>query len=145
MKSATTIDTVKIPHGTPAWFDMVGTFMMDAAAQAKLTPDVNISLVEHYIDGAKLDKGLIQGLRFEIIGGRPSFRPGARDGEQGDITIKVSLAASHTLNTLYGDDPRFLAAFASLLADGEFELVGDLARLGPWFSNVHDKIVDRTL
>lgn len=109
-----------------------------------LLMDVNVSLVERYTDGIELDNGLVQGLRFEITGGRPSFRPGSRRDEQGDVTVEVTTAASRTLNTLYGADARFSAALANLRANGEFKVDGDLEPLGDWFLAVHDRIVDRT-
>lgn len=135
---------VKQPHGTVEWFNMVGTVLMDAARQAELPPNWNVSLVERYTDGIELSPGLYPGLRFDIVGGKPSFRLGARLGERGDITVDVTRAASYTLNTLRGDDPLFHAAFAHLQATGEFQMEGDLSRLGSWFGAAHDRIVDKT-
>lgn len=123
---------------------MVGTVLEDAATHARLPPDFNVCMVERYTDGIELSPGLLQGLRFEIIGGKPSFRLGAGRDERGDITIEVTKAASHTLNTLRGADPDFRAALADLQANGELKVDGDLSRLGSWFSVVHDRIVDRT-
>lgn len=62
---------------------------MDAATRAGLAPDVDISLVELYTDGATLDDVLVQGLRFEIVKGKPSFRSGARRDERADVTDPV--------------------------------------------------------
>lgn len=135
---------MKLPHGTTEWFNMVGTVLMDAARQAELLPHQNVCLVERYTDGIELSPGLFQGLRFEIVGGKPSFRLGAQFDERGDVTVDVTKAASYTLNTLRGDDPLFHAAFADLQANGDFKVDGDLSRLGSWFSVVHDRIVDKT-
>ena len=134
----------KIPHATTAWFAMVGRVMEQAALHAGLPPDLNVSLVERYTDGSEAGPGLMQGLRFEIIGGRPTFRQGVRHGERGDITVEVTTSASRRLNTLYGADPAFSAAFAELQASGELKVDGDLSALGSWFETVHDGIVDRT-
>nr|WP_314547545.1 hypothetical protein [uncultured Massilia sp.] len=135
---------MKIPHGTPAWFAMVGTAMVDAARQAALPPDLHVSLVERYTDGIEVAPGLLQGLRFDIAGGQPSFRIGAGPDERGDVTIAVTAAASRALNTMPGADPRFAALFADLQACGVLTIDGDLARLGAWFGAVHDRIVERT-
>jgi hypothetical protein len=143
-REKTMIQQMKVRHGTPAWFDMVGAVMRDAATAAGLPSDFSVSLVERYSDGIELSPGLFQGLRFEIVNGAPSFRHGARLDEHGDVTVTVSMAGSLTLNTLYGDDPRFPAAFARLRASGELTVDGDLSRLGSWFDGVHDRIVDRT-
>ncbi|MYM75012.1 hypothetical protein GTP56_22845 [Duganella sp. FT134W] len=131
-------------HGRARWFEMVGEVLLDAATQANLPPDLNIRLVERYIDGTELSPGLVQGLRFDIVNGKPAFQLGARPDERGDITVEVTKAASYTLNTLRSEDPRFHAAFTNLLAAGELKIDGDLSQLGSWFSVVHDRIVDHT-
>lgn len=141
--SATTAE-LRVAHGTPAWFAMVGQVMTAAASQAALPPDLDVCLVERYTDGAELAPGLLPGLRFEIRAGRPSFRAGALPGERGDVTLEVTTAASRTLNPLYGADAAFTAAFSAFLADGQLKIEGDLAALGDWFSGVHDCIVERT-
>jgi hypothetical protein len=133
-----------VAHGTPAWFAMVGEVLTEAAIRAALPPGLNVCLVERYTDGAELAPGLLPGVRFEIRAGRPSFRAGALPGERGDITLEVTTAASRTLNTLYGADAAFTAAFSAFLADGQLKIEGDLAALGDWFSGVHDRIVERT-
>ena len=135
---------MKIPHGTTAWFEMVGSVMVDAATQAALPSGANISLVERYTDGVDLGTGMAPGLRFEIVDGKPSFRLGARAHERADITVEVTAAASRRLNTLYGDDPRFHAALADLQRTGQLKIDGDLAGLGDWYDTVHDQIVHRT-
>lgn len=50
----------KIPHGTPAWFDMVGSLLIAAASRAGLAPTLNVSLVERYSDGALMGDGLVR-------------------------------------------------------------------------------------
>lgn len=134
----------RLRHGTAAWFHMAGTLMCEAAARAGLPPDLDVSLLERYTDGVELSAGLLQGLRFDLKGGQPSFRVGAGADERGDITVEVTAAASHELNTLYGADPRFEAALARLKNSGDMRVQGDLSRLGDWFGAVHDPIVDRT-
>jgi hypothetical protein len=139
---------MRIPHGTTAWFDMVGALMVDAARRAALPDDFNISLLERFTDG--VDKGAGQaagqmaGMRFDVVNGAPSFWTGVGPDEQADITIEVTLAASRELNTLPGADPRFTAALAKLQSNGQLKINGDLAGLGQWFAAVHDRIVDRT-
>lgn len=135
---------LKVPHGTTNWFAMVGKVMMEAAGQATLAPDLHICLLERYTDGVEISPGLVSGLRFEIIGGKPRFSLGARADEKGDITVEVTTAASRTLNTLYAADPLFQAALVELHGNGQLRIEGDMARLGDWFSVVHDRIVDRT-
>jgi hypothetical protein len=135
---------MKIAHGTSAWFDMVGTVLMDAAMEAELLPTYNVCLVERYIDGIEVGPGLVQGLRFEIVGGKPFFRLGARHDEWGDVTVDVTKAASYTLNTLRSADPRFRAAFDELQGNDELKVEGDLSLLDRWFGVVHDRIVGRT-
>ena len=137
-------EDAKLAHGTAAWFRMVGNVMRDAALQANLPPDTRVSLVERYTDGIELAPGLVQGLRFEIADGRPAFRVGARPDELADIVIEVTKAASHRLNTLYGADPAFQAAFAGFQRSGALKVTGALSELGDWFGAVHDRIVDRT-
>lgn len=137
-------EDAKLAHGTADWFRMVGSTMRDAALQAGLPPDTGVSLIERYTDGVELAPGLVQGLRFEIADGRAAFRVGARPDESADIVIEVTKAASHRLNTLYGADPAFQAAFTGFQRSGALKVTGALSRLGDWFGAVHDRIVDRT-
>lgn len=134
----------RIAHGSGAWFDMVGRLMCEAAQAAGLPADLDLSLVERYTDGQPLAPDLVQGIRFDIRAGLPSYRVGAGRDERGDITVEISAAASRALNTLYGADPRFASELERLRHGGEFHIDGDLARLGAWFDAVHDRIVDRT-
>ena len=60
----------KVRQGTAAWFEMVGTLMRDAASQASLPRDLNVSLVERYTDGVELFAGLVQGIRLDMRGGK---------------------------------------------------------------------------
>lgn len=135
---------IRLAHGTTDWFDMVGAQLCEAAARAGLPPDLRVSLVERYTDGAALSAGLVQGLRFDIAGGTASFRVGARPGERAAITVDITAAASHVLNTLHGADPAFHGALARFQGSGEMRVDGDLAQLGAWFGAVHDRIVERT-
>lgn len=136
--------SARLPHGSAAWFAMAGSLMVEAASRARLAPDCNVSLVERYIDGVALSDGLVQGLRFDIDGGTPSFRVGAGPDETADIVVEVTAAASRELNSLYADDPRYAAAADRLRREGALRIHGDLARLGDWFPAVHDPIVDHT-
>ncbi|NML87579.1 hypothetical protein HHL26_00650 [Sphingobium sp. TB-6] len=136
---------VKLPHGTPAWFEMVGGHMREAAAGAGLPPDLTISVVERYIDGVALADGLVQGLRFDIVSGKPTFRAGVGLDEQADILIEITSSAAHRLNTLYSADPAYHEAIGTYLGSGEMRVQGDPSQLGDWLGTVHDPIVDRTL
>ena len=55
--------------------------MSEAASHLERPSELNSSLVERYTAGIELSEHLIQGIRFEILGGRPSFRAGARPYE----------------------------------------------------------------
>ena len=131
-------------HGSAEWFRMVGALMCEAAREATLPPSLHVSLVERFLDGAALPGGQVAGLRFDIVDGRPAFRIGVGPDETGDITIEVTAAASRTLNTLYGADPRFGAEVTRLQKAGALRIAGDLGLLGSWFDAVHDRIVART-
>ncbi|MCA1405059.1 hypothetical protein I6F26_11835 [Ensifer sp. IC3342] len=134
----------KLCFGTVAWFEMVGMAMCDAASRLGLSPTLTMSLVEHYTDGSKLPTGLLQGLRFEISAGVPSFRVGVLPGERGDVTIEITSAAAHKLNSLHNADPEYRAAINGFLNSGEMRVDGDPARLGGWLEVVHDRIVANT-
>lgn len=137
--------SARLRHGSAAWFRMAGQLMADAAARAMLPPDLDLGLVERYTDGVPMGDDLVQGLRFDLVGGKPSFRVGAGQDERADITVEVTAAASYELNTLYSADPRYLAAADRLRREGRMRVDGDFARLGDWFAAVHDAIVERTL
>lgn len=139
-----TTDT-KVLHGTTAWFEMLGEVMCEAASKAGLSPDMTISVVEHYTDGVELADGLFEGFRFDIVNGKPSFRVGARPDERGDITIDVTRAASRELNTLHGNDPQYQPAVGKYIGSGEMKVDGDPSQLGAWLGPVHDTVVDRTI
>jgi hypothetical protein len=134
----------RLHQGTAAWFEMVGTLMCEAASQSGLSPDLNVSLIERYTDGVELSEGVVQGLRFDIVGGRPSFKVGAQHGEQADITIDITAAAARALNNLYSADPNYSAALETFQSIDEMRVDGDLAQMGWWLRTVHDAIVDRT-
>jgi hypothetical protein len=134
----------KLQQGTAAWFEMVGTLMRNAATRSGLSQDLNVSLVERYSDGSELGDGLVQGIRFEIVAGAPSFRVGARPGESADVTVEVTAAAARALNLLFSTDPDYERARARLNETGEMRVDGDPSRLGCWLDAIHDPIVDRT-
>lgn len=136
--------SARLAHGTSAWFEMAGTLICQAAERAQLPAHLNLSLVERYTDGVELADGVVQGLRLDIVGGKPSFRLGALPDEGADIKVEVTAAASHELNSLYSSDPRYLATTKRLLESGALRVDGDMQRLGEWFGTVHDPIVDRT-
>lgn len=140
-----TTNDVKFPQGTTAWFEMAGKLMCESASQASLSPDLNVSFVERYTDGVKLSDGLLQGMRFEIVGGKPSFRVGVRQDERADITVEITAPAAHELNTLRSADPRYRAAIDSFVTTGAMRTDGDPSRMGDWLSAMHDPIVDRTI
>ncbi|WP_292560853.1 hypothetical protein [Mesorhizobium sp.] len=135
----------KLHLGTMAWFKMIGTLMCEQASTAPLPQEMNVSLVERYSDGAELAAGLFQGIRFDLIAGKPWFRAGVLAGERGDVTIEVTIAASRKLNALRSTDPNYLAAIDCLQAAGQMRVDGDLSRIGDWLKAVHDPIVDRTI
>jgi hypothetical protein len=134
----------KTTHGTIAWFEMVGALLEQAAREAALAPDVAFRFVERYTDGADLGDGRVAGLRFEIAGGKTTFRVGVRPDERGDLTVEITAAGSRLLNTLYGDDPAYGPAIADLKRTGALKVDGDFRRAGRWFVDVHDRIVART-
>lgn len=135
----------KVCQGTTAWFEMVGTLMSEAASQSGLSPELSLSLVERYTDGVELSEGLVQGLRFDILGGKPSFRVGARRDERADVMIEITAAAARELNTLRSADPNYTAALQGFLSTGEMRVEGDPLRMGGWLNAVHDPIVSRTI
>ncbi|MBE9604115.1 hypothetical protein IAI18_04500 [Acetobacteraceae bacterium H6797] len=135
----------KLRHGTAAWFEMVGRAMCDAASHARLPNTLTVSLVERYTDGTALPNGLIQGLRFDIVSGSPTFRAGALPDERGDITIEITTAAARSLNLLLSTDPAYAATADHFLRSGAMRVDGDLSKLGAWLALVHDPIVARTL
>ncbi|MEX6507219.1 hypothetical protein [Jiella sp. M17.18] len=134
----------KLQQGTTEWFDMVGTLMSDAALRSGLAPDFTVSFVERYTDGVELPGGLVQGIRFDIVDGKPSYRVGARLEEQADITVEVTAAAARALNLLPGGDQRYAAVRDEVLRASEMRVEGDVSRLGAWLETVHDRIVERT-
>lgn len=135
----------KLRHGTAAWFEMVGTVMCEAALRAQLAPGLNVSLVERYTDGTALSDGPVQGLRFDIVDGAPSFRAGARPEERGDITIEITTAAARSLNLLLSADPSYKTVAEDFVHSAAMRVNGDLSKLGDWLESVHDPIVARTI
>jgi hypothetical protein len=135
----------KLRLGTAPWFEMVGALMCEAAARSGLPPSLNVAFVERYVDGIELSQGFVQGIRFDIVDGKPSFRAGVRLGERGDITIEITTAAAQMLNGLRTADPAFEPAMDGFRITGEMRVDGDLSRMGDWLEVVHDTIVDRTI
>lgn len=135
---------MKIAHGTPAWFDMVGRLVCEAASRAELPPDLSWSLVERYRDGSLLPDGRVQGLRIDIQHGTPSFRIGVGPDERGDVTIEILREVAHELNLLRAADPAFAGARERALRTGDMRVDGDLAPAAVWLEAAHDPIVDRT-
>lgn len=134
----------KLRQGTMAWFEMVGTLMVEAASRLGLSPELNVSIVERYTDGIDLSEGLVQGLRFDILSGKPSFRVGARRDERADVTIEITAAAARELNNLRSADPNYRASLDKFVSTGEMRVDGDTSQMGSWINAVHDPIVDRT-
>jgi hypothetical protein len=135
----------KLRSGTTAWFEMLGALMVEAATRSGLAPELNLSFVEIYTDGVEMGDGLVQGFRFDIIAGRPSFQAGVRPGERGDVTVEITTAAAQRLNSLRSADPSYAAAIDQVLGTGEMRVDGDPPRLGGWLQELHDPIVERTL
>jgi hypothetical protein len=50
----------KLRHATLVWFEMVRRLISEAASGSGLSPELNLSLVERYIDGVELFEGLVQ-------------------------------------------------------------------------------------
>jgi hypothetical protein len=134
----------RLSQGTADWLEMAGLLMCDAASRADLPSDLTVSLVERYTDGVVLSDGLIQGIRFELAEGRPSFRIGVRPNERADVVVEITAAAARRLNMLRSDDPAYAAARDRYLETGEMRVEGDPSRLGDWLEAVHDPIVART-
>ncbi|MBY5412688.1 hypothetical protein HFO98_30510 [Rhizobium leguminosarum] len=135
----------KFRQGTVAWFEMVGTLMCEAASHAGLALDFNLTLVERYTDGVEPAGGHVQGIRFDIINGQPSFRIGVRRDERGDVTIEITASAARALNVLRSGDPDYQTALQDFQRSGEMKVGGDPSRLGRWLETVHDLIVERTI
>jgi hypothetical protein len=135
----------KLRMGTAAWFEMVGTMMVEGAARSSLPSELNLSFVEVYTDGLDVGDGLVQGIRFDIASGQPSFRAGVRPGERGDVTVEITTEAAQRLNSLRSADPAYADVMSHLLETGEMRVDGDPSRLGGWLQELHDPIVERTL
>jgi len=133
----------KLPQGTMTWFGMVGTLMCDAASRAGLATDLNW-LVERYSDGVVMPNGRVQGIRFDIVNGAPSFTIGVGKDESGDVTIEVAADAALELNLLYTVDPAYVASLDRATRQGQIRVQGDLSVMADWLTAIHDTIVDRT-
>ena len=84
----------------------------------------------------------IQGFRFDIVGGKPSYRVGVRPDERGDITVEVTSAVARELNLM----PAKASAVARrrYVEAGEIRQEGDPSRLGDWFAATGASIIART-
>ncbi|MBP2300887.1 hypothetical protein [Azospirillum picis] len=133
-----------IPQGTVAWFEMVGALMCAAASRAGLPPDLNWSLVERYGDGAILPNGRLQGIRFVIAHGRPSFEVGVDEDARGDVTIEVAATTARELNLLHTADPAYAAALDRATGLGRLRVNGDVSPMAGWLAAIHDPIIDLT-
>ena len=135
----------KLAYGTMEWFRMVGETMCQAALDSHLPSDVNYSLVEHFVDGDEWSDGLFEGYRFEIAGGKPMFRLGARPGEVADLILRVRRDASRAMHKLHGHHPEFMATIEKFTDSDDFVVVqGNLADLFELLGPIHDVIVDKT-
>lgn len=135
----------KVPQGTTAWFEMVGTLLCEAAMASGLPPHMNLSMIERYTDGVELSAGLVQGIRFDIVDGQPSYQVGVQADQHADITMEITAAAAKQLNKLYSADPAYGAALNAHLSTGAMRLSGDTSTIGGWLASVHDPIVARTV
>lgn len=135
-------DDEKREQGSRAWFEMVGQVMSDAARHAALPAETHVSLVERYTDGTDFGDGLVQGFRFDIVAGQPSYRVGAKPDERGDITIEVTGAVARELNAMPADASA--QARRRHLETGGIRQQGDVSMLGDWFFEVHRHILART-
>jgi len=137
-------DERKLTQGTPGWFHMIGETLVDAATNANLPDDMNLSFVERYSDGEEIGDGLVQGIRLDIRGGKPSYRIGAGRDERGDLNVLVTAKAARMLNSVPSGDPRYGELQDRYQASGEWHADGDLSGLGDWLEATHDPIVART-
>ncbi len=135
---------IKLQQGTAAWFEMVGTVMSEFATRAGVSSGGDVSLVERYTDGFELSEGRVQGIRFDITGGRAKFAVGVAPSDQADVTVEITAAAARELNSLHSDDPAYREARERFLHSGKMRVDGDITRLGAWLDAAHDPIVDRT-
>lgn len=131
-------------QGTAAWFAMVGTLMVEAAAHLGLPEDLSVSLLERYTDGTELSPGYVQGIRFDVVAGAASFRAGVHAAEGAEIEVEVTSSAARQLNDTRSDDPAYVALRDRLEQAGELRLRGDPTPLAELLGVVHDPIVDRT-
>ncbi|MFC7380519.1 hypothetical protein [Brevundimonas sp. GCM10030266] len=87
----------------------------------------------------------MQGIRFDIAEGRPTFRIGAGRDERAEAIVEVTAAVARELNLLRSDDPAYVAARDRAIAEGGMRVDGAPSKLGGWLDAVHDPIVDRTI
>jgi hypothetical protein len=99
-------------------------------SEAVLPADLNVGLVERCTDGIRFQDGLMQGIRFDVYAGKPTFRVGTFREEHADITVEITAVASRELNALYGMDPRFQATLSRLQESGNMRIDGGRPTLG---------------
>lgn len=90
-----------------------------------------------------LPKGLVQGLRLDIVDGLPSFRVEAGPEERADIIIDITATAARRQNRLRSADPALWVAIDRHLGTGEMTISGDPPLLSEGLAAAHDPIVGR--
>lgn len=139
--------TGALVQGTAPWFAMVGVAITQAAARVGIPPDLNLSFLERYVDGAMLDgpdSALHQGLRIDVVRGSLAFRSGVLADETAEVVIEVTVDTARRLNLLYSADPAYAQAAAKAIKDGSLRIHGDPGALRPVFALAHDRIVAQT-
>ncbi|MBN9146571.1 MULTISPECIES: hypothetical protein [unclassified Novosphingobium] len=136
--------TGALVQGTAPWFAMVGVAIAEAAERLGIPPDLDLSVLERYVYGERLDNGLHQGLRVDVVGGSLAFRSGVLAGETAQVVIDVTAATARQLNLLLSADPAYAQVFGKAMQDGHLRIHGDLGALGPVFALAHDRIVEQT-
>jgi len=127
----------------------VGVAIAEAAERLGIPPDLDLSVLERYVYGERLDNGLHQGLRVDVVGvdvvgGSLAFRSGVLAGETAQVVIDVTAATARQLNLLLSADPAYAQVFGKAMQDGHLRIHGDLGALGPVFALAHDRIVEQT-
>ncbi|MBW7972278.1 hypothetical protein [Bradyrhizobium sp. BR 10289] len=114
--------TGKLPQGSLVWFDMVGDEIVKAAAQRGLPPSLCMSIIERYINGAKLENGFCQGLRVDVDDGALACRTGVGADETADVVIEVTGPTALRLNLLFSADPIYRRTLAEAVDRGELRV-----------------------
>lgn len=137
--------TQKLPQGTAAWFDMVGNELVRAAAEVKLPPDLRLSVLERYTDGAEIEAGVRQGLRIDVADAAIVPRTGVYDDEVADVMIEVTAGLARRLNLLLSSDPSYADTLETATAMGDLRVSGALGPIEHVFRLAHDRIVKGTV